>query len=113
MIETIEQLIAKFDKLTGWKLDGKTHKTLISSEGWEISYSTKIHSSSLGFPPVQIVINIRKDGQHVQSWGCMDSEGDQRLFVDWYIKTKSTAQDNEFSKENRAQEQNQILFDQL
>jgi len=89
MIETIEQLLAKFDKLTGWKLDSKT------------------------FPPVQIVINIRKDGQHVQSWGCMDSEGDQRLFVDWHIKTKSTAQDNEFSEENRVQDQNKTLFNQL
>jgi len=110
-ITNVGVLLAKLDKLTyiGIKKD-----VLKTKEGFEISYSTKLHhTKSAGkFPSIQIVLNIRFNGQHVQHWGCID-EDDTRAVVDWFLIKDRDASDFEYDLESLHKKAGQTAFNKL
>ena len=107
-LKNTENFIAKLEELNYIKPDGKV---LISEEGYEVSYRTGL----MGNPPhrddypVQIVISVRKNGQHVQTWGC-DSNEENRLFVNFFIKARARAYDAEHENEKVTRDLNEKEF---
>lgn len=110
-VNSIQDLLTKLGKLNFIKVD---NKSLIADNGFEVSYSTKF----LGDPPhrsdypVQIVIQIRKEGKHVFTWGCEDNESN-RLFVNFYIVAESNAYGAEMKVDDTFQEEGKKLFNEL
>lgn len=107
-LKNTENFIAKLEKLNYIKPDGKS---LISEEGYEVSYRTEFMSTPPHNPnyPVQIVVYVRKNGQHVQTWGC-DSNEANRLFVDFFIKARARAYDAEHENEKVSRDLNEKEF---
>lgn len=110
-MNSIQQLIDKLNSLKWVQVDGKT---LISSEGWKVSYSIKFLTTPphrMDYP-VQIVIQVRKGNTHVLTWGCEDNESN-RLFVNFYEVATSKAYRNEMEINDLLQKEHKELFDKL
>lgn len=63
--------------------------TLISADGWKLSYSIDLHYSSINYPSVQVIFKLSKSGAYVMTWGC--SNQDQPDLVDAFLKAKNKA----------------------
>jgi hypothetical protein len=107
-LKNTENFIAKLEKLNYIKPDGKT---LISEEGYEVSYRTEFLSNPPHADnyPVQVVIYVRKEGQHVQTWGC-DSNESNRLFVNFFMRARARAYDAKYENEEVTRDLNEKEF---
>jgi hypothetical protein len=110
-MNTIQDLINKLNSLKWVQVDGKT---LISANGWKVSYSIKFLTSPPHREdyPVQVVIQIRKNNQYVMTWGCEDNESN-RAFVNFYEVAKSNAYKNEMDINDLLQKEYKELFEKL
>jgi len=91
----------------------KDRDTLVSRDGFELSYSTKLGElygakDNCGFAglPVQLLFRVTKDGEYIQSWGCMELEDTTEL-AKWFVLKKnellSTQREIERKKESVSQ----------
>jgi hypothetical protein len=97
-MNTIQDFTAKLDNLNWTKYDFETN-TLISDEGYKLSYSVDLHSTpSLRIPIFQVVIRLRYKKSHVMTWGC-DSHDNQDFFGKWFASNKQIAIDLEYERE--------------
>ena len=90
-MKTFNEFLAKLDKLNFVKLS-TYDKSIISEEGFEISYSTDLHSD--GF---QIIIRVTYNGIHVKTWGCENAQ-QQDEFGRWFLGKKHIVSENEYIK---------------
>lgn len=110
-MKTVQDLIAKLESINWTHEDGKT---LISSDGWKLSYDIKFltdppHSTDY---PVQIVIRVRRNNQHVMTWGCEDNASN-RAFVNFYTVAKYKAMENKMDIDRQLQKEYKEIFDKL
>jgi len=102
-----QDFIKKLTKLNFTKENGG----ILSTEDgrWTLSYHVNLHERKLYPIKTQIVANLRYDGGSVMVWGfeCYET---QDLLVDFYIKTKMIAQDNEWSRQQDASNDGRQLF---
>jgi hypothetical protein len=71
--------------------DVKNSNTLVSVDGWELSYSIDLHYSSPDryTPSVQMIFRLVKNGVYVMTWGC--SNDDQSQAVNAFLDAKNKA----------------------
>jgi hypothetical protein len=101
-----QEFINKLNKINFTSVEDR--KTLVSEDGFKLSYRTKF-SALMGNPedcyfvnlPIQLIFQVTKDGQHVQSWGCVDLE-DTTVLAKWYKLKKSFIQIDEDDRESKS-----------
>lgn len=111
-MESLKSVILdKFKNLTFVRSEDKN---IITKEGWEIGYSIDIAKTifDIRAMPTQIVIRVRKDGQHVITWGCVNQE-EHSEFVEWFIEKSTLAMQFEFEKDNELKYENREKFRNL
>lgn len=95
----MKNLTELLQKLSTIRFTSVLSGTEISSDdGFSLSYSTRFESHNIDKYPVQIVINIRKNGHSVQTWGCCDNE-ENALFVKFFNPLWGNAQQISFDRE--------------
>lgn len=103
-LKDLGQFMAKVDKIKWSNVDKTMGKILSSEDGWQLSYSIEemsvLHQTDF---PLQVRIQLRFEGQHVQSWGCETNE-DNAAFMR-YFKTKRYSLQDAMDKEQRVAEQ--------
>jgi hypothetical protein len=107
-LENTENFIARLEKFNYIRVvDGNA---LISEEGYIVSHSFKMNTHmGDGDYPIQVVINIRKDGHHVQTWGC-DSNEANGLYTNFFLSAKGRAYNFEHDAEKVQRELNEEEF---
>lgn len=102
-LRDLGQFMAKVDKINWSGIDKPLGKILSSKDGWELSYrieeTNSLHNTDY---PLQVVIWLRFEGQHVQTWGC-ESNADNAAFLK-YFKTKRYSIQSDIDKEQRVSE---------
>jgi hypothetical protein len=97
MQKNILEIIQKIE----WS-DVVDSNTLVSANGWKLSYSINLHYSG----EVQVVFRLSKSDVYVLTWGC--SENDQRQAVVAFLDAKNEAYrigseaDDKISKQAKA-----------
>ena len=98
---------------------GENRKTLISKDGFELTYSTKLQSligskEDCGFIglPVQLIFYIRRNGEFVASWGCVDLE-DTTEIAKWYVLKQSELENKAHKDERKVNDTNQFEYDNI
>jgi hypothetical protein len=103
-MRTFNEFLAKLDKLNFVTSNiGK----IVSEEGFEISYSTDLHSD--GF---QIVIRVTYNGVHVKTWGCEDAQ-QQDEFGRWFVGKKRAVEDIEYYKMDKTKAIGRSILEHL
>ncbi len=110
-LNTLTDVLGKLDKLNFDSVDGNE---LISSEGWSVSFSTKLATMAHDVDkyPVQISLQVRFKGKYVFSWGCISNEENYE-FIKWYTPLKSKAYGAEMKKDDANQAEGKALFNEL
>ena len=110
-LNTLTDVLGKLDKLNFDSVDGNE---LISSEGWSVSFSTKLSTMVYDVDkfPVQISLQVRFKGEYVFSWGCISNEENSE-FIKWYTPVKSRAIGDEMKKNDARQSEGKALFAEL
>lgn len=115
LMET-QDFIEKLEKLNFIKVKDKA---LISEEGFELTYHTKFQTlmgsrencSFFGLP-IQLIFRVEKDGQYVQSWGCMELE-DTTQMAKWYKIKHSDLQNAEDERERKVRKANELIWENI
>ncbi len=104
----LETLVNKLDKLTYTESKGDR---LITSEGIEVFYGTKLHHSDYGIklPSIQFILRVSYKGQFITQWGC-SSEEDTQFLVNWFMTKQANARTNEDDIEDRIASVGKELF---
>ena len=118
-MKTIEEFIAKLVKVD-YNSRGATYDKSIkgiiqgTEDVLEVSYDTKMSSFSFGKGdyPLQIVVQVRINGEHAQTWGCTCNE-DHIKFSELFIKAQNEAQNKEFESEDKVREHAKTMFDKI
>ena len=97
------------DKLTFVKYEDKT---LHTAEGFEISYELELMGGALSKYPIQFTFRVRKDGTHVQSWGCSDNE-DNIIANIWWQKKESAMRQLEYDRQDKKKAKLRREFESL
>ncbi len=111
MRKEVREFIEKLERVNFTSV--KDRDTLVSRDGFELSYSTKLGGlygpkDNCGFEglPVQLLFRVTKDGEYIQSWGCMELEDTTEL-AKWFVLKKnellSTQREIERKKESVSQ----------
>lgn len=86
-LKDLSQFMAKVDKIKWTNVDKTLGKVLSSKDGWQLSYrieeTNDLHNVDF---PLQVVVQLRFEGEHVQSWGCEDNKENAAFLK--YFKTK-------------------------
>ena len=108
----INEFILKLENLN-WR--GYEDDTLISEEGFELSYRTKLHgqkgSGSL-FPPIQTIWYISYDKKTIFSYGCISNAETQRI-VDFYLNTKYSLADKIYKDGIDVEKEGEMIWNNL
>jgi len=112
-LKDVSEFIAKLERVNFTKVDGDT---LISDDGFELSYHTKFQTlmgsredcKFVGLP-VQLIFRIVKEGVYVSSWGCMDLEDTTEL-AKWYKLKHSDLQREQDDKERKVRDTFELVW---
>lgn len=110
-VETTTQFIGKLDKINFTAVDGDILKGDVLGQSVEVTISTELANSidQLKHLPVQLVIRVRMNGQHVQSWGALDNEENSKLAT-WFVTKKADTGRNQYDTERQARETAKAIF---
>jgi hypothetical protein len=113
-METTAQFIGKLNKINFTAVDGDILKGDILGQSAEVTLSTELANSIDGFKhlPIQAVIRVRMNGQHIQSWGSMSS-ADNIDLVTWFVTKKVETGRKEYDAERQARTTAQAIFNSL
>ena len=112
-LNTTKEFIAKLNKLNITKFEDKKLIAEFNGKELSISYNLKVNVvRQSNCYPIQVVANIRVDGFHVQSWGCMDNE-DNELVLTWFIRKEREVRDNEYEIERVKRNEAESFIDAL
>lgn len=102
-LKDLGQFMAKVDKIKWSGLNETLGKVLLSEDGWQLSYSIVETNSmhNVDFP-LQVLIQVRFEGEYVKSWGC-ETNADNAAFLK-YFKTKRYSIQQDLDKERRVTE---------
>jgi hypothetical protein len=100
------EFLTKLERLNFTKVD---NDTLINDDGFTLSYSTKLETligskddcKFLGLP-VQLLFQVRKDNNHVMTWGCEELE-DTTMLAKWFVMKRSELQHKQNEVDYQAQ----------
>jgi hypothetical protein len=106
-LDNTADFIARLQKFNYIRVEGNT---LITEEGYEVSHIYKMNTHiGDGEYAVQIVIHVRKDGHHVQSWGC-DSNEANGMYTTFYMQAEAMAYKFEHDMKKAQRELNEEEF---
>jgi len=113
-METTAQFIGKLNKINFTAVDSNILKGDVLGQAVEVSLSTELSNSSHGFKhlPIQAIIRVRMNGQHVQSWGAASNEDNSEL-VEWFVTKKVETERKEYDAERKTQEVSKAIFNSL
>lgn len=117
LFTTPSEFIAKLERLNFNKVD---KDKLINSDGFTMSYSTKLQSLYGGDKetcefhglPVQLIFRIEKDGSYVTSWGCSDLE-DTTLLAKWFVLKSNELERINHEIDRKARKEAEGLWDAI
>lgn len=113
-MSTTAQFIEKLNKINFTSVNGQTLKGDLIGQAIEVTLSTELANSSEGLKqfPVQAIIRVRMNGQHVQSWGAMSNDDNSEL-VTWFVTKKIDVERKEYEAERQARDTAQAIFNSL
>jgi len=106
----MKKLIKTISSFTFTKVDDKK----LIGEGIEVSYSVKLANtlSEIEKMPLQVVIQVRLNGQYAYSWGCVSNEENSE-FILWFIQTSTKVRDVEFDTNRKGMKDAEAKFKAL
>jgi hypothetical protein len=110
-METTAQFIGKLNKINFTAVDGQTLKGDVLGQSVEVTLSTELANSAEGLKqlPIQAVIRVRMNGQHIQSWGAA-SNNDNSELVTWFVTKKVETERKQYDAERQAQATARVIF---
>ena len=108
-MKNLNDFLAKIDKVDYTITDNeKSIKGLYLGKDFEVSYRLKIHYDWDGYP-IQVIISVRMDGEHIQTWGCCDNE-DNAVALHWFERIRNQIRKDKRKKEIELYRANELLF---
>jgi len=87
--------------------------TLVSEDGWEVSYHVKLQDThGIIESMFQVVVRVTYKGAYISSYGCISIE-ESNLFGDWFMRTRFAASDTEHNKRRTLEKVGKSLFESL
>ena len=113
-METTAQFIGKLNKINFTAVDGNILKGDVLGQAVEVSLTTETASTTYGLEhlPIQAIIRVRMNGQHIQSWGATSNEDNSEL-VTWFVTKKAETERKEYDAERQAQSTGRAIFSSL
>lgn len=111
-INNHHEIIDRLNKLTFVKRDGNK---LISEEGFALSWTYKLHSTSfnpIDLPSIQLIISVQYNEALITSWGC-SSNDDTADFINFIVVKKAFIREYEYVARDNAEEEGKDLFNNL
>lgn len=110
-METTAQFIGKLNKINFTAVDGDILKGDVLGQAVEVTLSTELANSIDGFKhlPIQAIIRVRMNGQHIQSWGAVSSKDNSDL-VAWFVTKKAETGRNQYDAELKARAAARAIF---
>ncbi len=113
----VREFIEKLERVNFTSV--KDRDTLVSRDGFELSYSTKLgelygSKEDCGFAglPVQLLFRIEKDGEYIQSWGCMELEDTVEL-AKWFVLKKNELLSTQREIGRKKESQSQLIWNSI
>jgi len=89
--------------------------TLISEEGFKLSFRTKLHGqkgSGKLFPPIQMIWYISYADKTIFSYGCISNTETQRI-VDFFLSTKYSLSDEIYKDGIETEKEGEMIWENL
>lgn len=111
-METLNDFLAKIDKVDYTISDNeKSIKGLYLGKEFEVNYRLNINCNMVGYP-IQVILYVRIDGEHVQTWGCCDNE-DNEVALYWFERIRNRIRNADSKYKIDSRKANEMLFESM
>lgn len=112
MMKSLDELIAKLDKIAFDKEDRHNNIIYCADGTWKVSYTVKTLTSLADTMTFQAVVRVTYKGEEVARWGCV-TENENRWVVLWFTKSHNKIYEEELSIQREIEKQATAVFNSL
>jgi hypothetical protein len=113
-MESITQFIGKLNKINFTSVKGETLIGDILGQSAEVTITNHLATSTDGLKyfPVQLIIRVKMNGEHVTQWGAVSNEENSQLAT-WFVTKEAETSSNAYKAKRKVQEVAQAIFNSL
>lgn len=111
-MNSLTDFLVKLDRLTATGID-RSKLIITTEEGYTVKLNLEVSTVRMKTPyPIQVVIQVIKDGMRVSQWGCDSNESNQEAIF-WLYKKGMRAKDLQYDEEERKVKELKVEFDKI
>lgn len=111
-MNNLTKYLEKLERLTVTGIN-RDKLTLTTEEGFTIQMKLEVNTIQMkNVYPIQVVIQVTKEGMRVSQWGCDSNESNQEAIL-WLYKKGMKAKDLEYDEEERRVRELKAEFDKI
>ena len=111
-LNSTQEFLNKLDNITINKVDGKKLIGQAYGKEFTISYTINVMTNLRDGYPIQVIIDVKSNDIHVQSWGCMSNE-DNEITLRWFNAKEREFEDMEYEREKITRNEARWILDSL